>query len=122
MKIYVGHSKEFDFKKELYEPLRKSALNQKHEITLPHEKSDEPFNSQEFLKNCDVMIAEISYPKTSLGIEIGWASANNVTILFVYIKGSKISNSLKIVSKYFLEYSNEKELINGVENLLKEVQ
>ncbi|MBW2985833.1 hypothetical protein KY333_00525 [Candidatus Woesearchaeota archaeon] len=38
MKIYVGHAKKFDFKKELYEPLRKSPLNNEHEIVLPHEK------------------------------------------------------------------------------------
>lgn len=40
MRIYVTHSSGFNYKNELYLPLRNSALNEKHEITLPHEHTE----------------------------------------------------------------------------------
>jgi len=66
LKIYVGHSRDFDYVNELYVPLRRSKLNSIHEIILPHEKSDRPYSSKEFFKTCDVMIAEVSHPSTGL--------------------------------------------------------
>jgi len=119
MRIYVSHSKKFDYKKELYEPLRKSNLNKKHEIILPHEKSDKPFSSKEFFKTIDAMISEVSYSSTGLGIELGWADASNVPLFCIYKKGSKISSSLKVMRPYLLEYSNDEELISGIEKKLK---
>jgi len=70
MKIYFGHSKNFDFKKELYELIRKSELNKQHKIIFPHE-TEEFVNSKNIIKDCDLMIAEVTYPATSLGIELG---------------------------------------------------
>ena len=119
MNIYVAHSKDFDFKKELYEPIRKSSLNSKHAFILPHEKSGKPFNSKDFLKDgCGLIIAEVSYPSTGLGIELGWADSYNVPIICIYKKGSKISGSLKVVSKSFVEYANSNELISGIEKAI----
>ncbi len=111
MKIYVGHSSGFNFKEELYKPLRESELNTKHKIVLPHEDSSEPFNSKEFLQNCDLMIAEVSFPSTGLGIELGWANFLGVPILFVYKKGARVSGSLKVVSDKFIEYETQEALI-----------
>jgi len=119
MKIYVSHSRNFDFQKELYEPIRKSSLNNKHTFILPHEKSDEPFNSKEYLKNqCDLLIAEVSNPETGLGIELGWADIYEVPIICIYRKGSKLSGSLKVISKSFIEYSNSAELISEIEKVI----
>lgn len=115
----MAHSREFDFNKELYQPLRNSILNKEHEIVLPHEESDKPFNSKEFLRDsCDLMIAEVSYPSTGLGIELGWANLYNVTILCVYKKGPKPSESLKVLTSNFLEYSDSKELISGIKDFI----
>ena len=115
MKIYVGHSSEFNYTEELYKPLRESQLNLKHEIILPHEDSSEPFNSKKFLQTCNLMIAEVSFPSTGLGIELGWADFFNVPIMFIYKKDSKISSSLKVISKEFIEYNSKEELINKLE-------
>lgn len=120
MKIYVGHAKKFDFKKELYEPLRNSSLNKNHDIVLPHEESDEPFNSKEFLKTCDVMIAEVTHRATGLGIELGWADYLGVPIICIYKKGAKPAGSLKSITNNFIEYFDEKEMISKLENKLKE--
>lgn len=122
MKIYVAHSRSFDFKKDLYEPIRQSSLNDEYIFVLPHENSDEPFNSKDYLKNeAKLLIAEVSEPATGLGIELGWADTYNVPIVCIYKKGSKVSSSLKLVSKNFVEYSNSKELISGIEQILNQM-
>jgi hypothetical protein len=122
MKIYVAHSRSFDFKKELYEPIRQSSLNDEHTFVLPHETSDEPFNSKDYLKNkADLMIAEVSESATGLGIELGWADIYEVPIICIYRKGSKVSDSLKVVLKNFVEYSNSKELIFGIKRILNQM-
>ena len=119
MKIYIGHSKDFDFKKELYEPLRKSSFNQNHEITLPHENSEELFNSKDFLQNCDLMIAEVSFSGTSLGIEIGWANAFSCPVICIYKKGIKPSSGLKAVSDTCIEYEDSMDLIEKLKEIIK---
>lgn len=121
MKIYVGHSREFDFQNELYIPLRKSRLNAIHEIILPHEKSEEPFPSKEILKRCNVMIAEVSHPSTGLDIEIGWANSFGVKIICIFKKGCAPSKSLVAITDKFVEYSNEREMIEGIEEQLKKL-
>jgi hypothetical protein len=119
MKIYIGHSKDFDFKKELYEPIRGSSLNTAHEIVLPHETSEELFNSKDFLKNCDLMVAEVSFSGTSLGIEIGWANAFSCPVICVYKPGVKPSSGLKAVSNTFIEYSSPEDLIEKLKEIIK---
>ena len=110
MKIYFGHSKDFDFKNELYKSIRESVLSNEHEILFPHE-TDEFFNSKDRIKNCDLMIAEVSFPATGLGIELGWAEILKTPVLCVSKKGYKISGSLKVVTKDFIEYEDAEDLV-----------
>ena len=86
MKIYIGHAKKLDFKKELYQPIRESQLNALHEIILPHEIHEEAsdFVTRDIIKTCDVVIAEVSFPATGLGIELGWADSASVSIICIY--------------------------------------
>lgn len=120
MKIYVGHSTSFNYHDELYLPLRKSALNAEHEIILPHEKSDAQFSSKElFQAGCDLMVAEVSWPSTGLGIELGWANALHIPIVFLYKTGSTVSGALKSLSQDFLEYSHATEIPALLEAYLK---
>ena len=94
MRIYVGHASSFDYLNELYLPLKKSLLWQQREFILPHEFSKEPCDSKKIICQCDLMLAEVSYPSTGLGIELGWANSNNIPILGIYKTGCKISSSL----------------------------
>lgn len=119
MKIYVAHSTGFNFQDELYKPLRNSELNKIHEITLPHENSDKQFNSKEYLKSCDLVLAEVSYPSTGQGIELGWANLYKVPIICIYKNGSKYSGALTAVSEKFIEYNDTEDLIT---KLTKEIQ
>lgn len=118
MKIYVAHSSSFDFKKDLYEPIRNSELNNKHEITLPHENSDSQFNSKDYLPNCDLVIAEVSYASTGMGIELGWADVFKKRIICIHKSGFKLSNSLKIVSNEFIEYDSSEDLVEKLKKIL----
>lgn len=112
MKIYVTHSTAFDFKEELYKPLRESELNTLHEIILPHEKNDEPFSSKEFIPTCDLIFAEVSYPSTGQGIELGWADKEGRKIICFHKSGTKYSSSLKTICDTFFEYDSTESLIN----------
>lgn len=115
MKIYVAHSRGFDFQKELYEPIQNSSLTKEHTFIFPHSESAEPFNSKELFQNgCDLIIAEVSYPATGLGIELGWADMLKVPVVCIYKKDSKISDSLKVITDTFLEYSDTNDLITKV--------
>lgn len=118
MKIYVTHSKNFDYHKELYQPLRESPLNNNHEITLPHENNTKPFQSKPFIKTCDLVLAEVSYPATGQGIELGWADMYNIPIVCLYKKGTKPAGSLKIVTDTFIEYLNSKDMTDKLSDYI----
>ncbi len=123
MKIYIAHSSAFDFQKELYQPIQNSALAKEDEFIFPHRDSGEPFNSKELFQNgCDLIIAEVSYPATGLGIELGWADLLNVPIVCIYKKGSKASGSLKVVTETFLEYSDTEDLILKTKEAIQTVK
>lgn len=122
MKIYVTHSSGFDYQKELYHPLSQSELNTQHQITLPHKTKTEPFNSKEYLKECDLVVAEVSYPSTGQGIELGWANLYKIPIVCFYKKGTNPSGSLKVISNVFVEYSNGGNLVEKLTNYLSTVQ
>lgn len=111
MKIYVTHSSGFDYQNELYRPLRESDLNNQHEIALPHEFSTDQFNSKEYMKQCDLIVAEASFPSTGQGIELGWANLYEIPIVCVHKQGAKLSSSIKGISDVFLEYGDSQEMI-----------
>lgn len=119
MKIYVSHSGGFDYKNELYAPLKTSGLDA--EFIFPHENSSNSFNSKELFEKhlCDLVLAEVSLPATGQGIELGWADMFKIPILCVYKQNSKIAGSLKIITQDFIEYSDSTDLINKLTTFLK---
>jgi hypothetical protein len=112
MKIYIGHSSAFDYKRLLYFPLQSSALWQQHSFMLPHEHSSDPADSKTVISNADLVIAEVSYPSTGLGIELGWAHNANRKILCLHQQNTKPSSSLSIICDQFIHYSDSDDLIN----------
>ncbi len=122
MNIYISHSRSFDFQKELYGPLKNSELAKSHEFIFPHDERDEPFNTKELLysKGCDLVIAEVSYPSTGQGIELGWADVYEIPIVCVYKEGVQISQSLGVVSKKLLMYTSAENMIEDIAGALKQ--
>lgn len=126
MKIYVTHSRKWDYKNGLYLPIRQSHLNTQHEFILPHELSDEPFPSRELIFGSgtnllDLLLAEVSIQSTALGTEVGWANASAIPVAFLYQSGTQPSNALRKVSDIFIEYSNPQQLIDGIEKTIEKI-
>ena len=111
MQIYLGHSSEFDYRRLLYLPLKSSHLWQEHRFILPHDNHSEPVHSKTIISKVDLVIAEVSYPSTGLGIELGWANDANRMILCLHQQQSTPSTSLRIISDQFLQYTDPEDLI-----------
>ncbi len=118
MKIYISHSTSFDFKEELYKPLKKSGLD--CEFVLPHENTNNQYPVKELFasKKCDLIIAEVSFPSTGQGIELGWANDNNIPIFCFYKNGATYSKALGTVSENFTEYTDSIDLIEKIRKIL----
>lgn len=112
MRIYFSHSRgEFDYKNGLYFPLRSSQLNNQHEILFPHETSDGPFNSRELMDSIGLFGAEVSYPSTGLGIELGTAFEKKVPIACFYLEGKVPARSVHRVTKHVFSYTDSNDLV-----------
>lgn len=114
MTIYVSHSKSFDYQNELYYPLK--SLVEKCDFIFPHENSGSPYPTKKLFqdKKCNLVLAEVSFPATGQGIELGWADMMSIPIVCVHKKGTSFSGSLKLISTQFFEYTNAHELLEIV--------
>jgi nucleoside 2-deoxyribosyltransferase len=121
MNIFVTHSSNYDFKNDLYIPLRKSELNNLHTIFLPHEKETD-IVTKDIIKTCDIVIAEVSFPSTGQGIELGWANTYQIPIICIYKKDSKTSNSLNKITDTFIIYENSEDMIEKLTSSLNEIK
>ena len=70
------------------------------------------------MKEFDFVIAEVSYPSTGQGIELGWANTENIPIICIYTQGSTISNSLHVITELIFPYLNTLDMIKILENNL----
>lgn len=119
MKIYIAHSKELNYIENLYQPIKNDIQLKNYEILLPHEKSISNYNTRDFYKTLSILIAEVSFPATGMGIELGWAYDDGIPIYCIYKKGTKISSSLKSVTSHFLEYQDDKELLKIIKDIIR---
>ncbi len=116
MKIYVCHSTAFDYKTELYEPL-KSHFGASHDLVLPHE-AESDFHSKTVINSSDLILAEVSYPSTGQGIELAWANINNIPIICLHKTDTAYSKSLRLISKKFIPYKNTPDLLAKIEKII----
>lgn len=79
-------------------------------------------NTKDIIKNCDIVLAEVSLPATGLGIELGRASTYSIPIVCISKVGVKISDSLKFITKNFIEYSNSEDLIEKIHTFLEDIE
>lgn len=105
MKIYVSHSSHFDYVSELYEPLMQ-AFGDVHQLILPHETESEGVSAKDTIPSCDLVLAEVSYPSTGQGIELGWADASGVAMVCIYKSGIKPSSALRFLSGKTVNYDS----------------
>lgn len=81
MKIYCVHASLFDYENEFYQCLRSSNIYCQHQFILPHHQNTKPIISLPVIHECDRILAEISYPSTGMGIELGWGHMAHKPIL-----------------------------------------
>ncbi len=117
MKIYVSHSADFDYINELYKPLRGSKLNIEHSFFLPHEH-EKLIDTQDIIKSSYLILAEVSFPSTGQGIELGWASLLKVPIVCISRKDLRVSAALRYVTDKFMTYTDSADFINQVSDFL----
>lgn len=118
MKIYIAHSREFDYINELYIPIRNDKNLNENTIFLPHESKSSSNNNRNFYKDIDLLIAECSYPSTGLGIELGWAFDDNIPIYCIYKKDKKFSYSINAVTNDIYEYEDINSMLKLIENII----
>ncbi len=118
MKIYIGHSNDFNFKEELYMPIIESKLNEKVEFIFPH-LTTQTFNSKEIIEQSDLFIAEVSRPSLGLGIEIGRAEMKNKKILCIYNEKYKKPSSLKYVNVDIFAYKDKEDMVCKLEEYIE---
>ncbi len=79
----------------------------------------------ENVRNCDLFIAECSYPSTGLGVEIGFAVSLNKPIIAVAHKDAKVSRLVQGVThpKYtFKRYEDMIEIVNLVKERVETLE
>lgn len=119
MKIYISHSSKYDYINKIYNPIKKSDLNKENTFFFPHDIENKVINTKDIISKYDLVIGEVSLPATGQGIELGWADYYKIPILCIYEKGIKISTSLKFITNDFIEYKNDKDMINVINNYIK---
>ena len=118
MKILVAHASNYDYRTELYEPLKQSALAQEHTLIFPHDEENVEIETNSHIPDADLLIAEVSHPSTGAGIEIGLAQAAGVPTIFLYKAGTAPSSALKFIQGTLIEYTDAPDLVANVEEHL----
>ena len=118
MKIYISHSSKLDYERNLYEPIRESAVFSSCEFFLPHEKERVAKKTRRVIENSDAVIAETSLASTGQGIELGWADMKHIPILCINKPGGTPSSSLKYVCTSTKIYKTTQELIAAIDSFI----
>ncbi len=118
MILQFGHSRDYNYQKELYDPIINDQLLTTHTLILPHLDGKIWVDSRNTLKTVDVFFAEVSYPSLWLWIELWFAALYEKNIVCLYKKWSQLSWSLKYVSNNFIEYEDANDLIIKIKTYL----
>lgn len=124
MKIYIGHNKEINYQEDLYRPIMENKYYQNPNYTFffPHRVDKNSQNDRTFYNDIDIFFAEVSYPSTGLGIELGYAVDSQVPIVLLIKKGVKPNTSAKTIATAILEYTSPEDLKEKVENYIDKTE
>ena len=119
--IYLAHSSNYDFQGGLYKPIKSSHLMSMYEFIFLLDKPDNLPNTKELVKSYSAVIAEMSYPSTGAGIEIGWADALRIPIIFIHNELYNPPPYLKTMSPHIIKYDKSTEIPLLLEPVLKRI-
>lgn len=117
-KIYLAHSSKYDYQANLYQPIKSSNLNNEYEFTY---LLDQPIflpNTKETIKSFDAVVAEIGYPSTGAGIEIGWADAFRVPLVLIHSSEYQPATYYKELTEYIIAYNSNADMIAKLQDTL----
>jgi len=121
LKIYFAHSKDFDFINEFYSPIENSETLKNNTLLFPHKLSIDSRNGREFYRDLDLIIAEVTYPATGIGMELAWAFDDGIPIYCFHRMGIKPSSSLLSVTSDITEYISVEDLVAQVEKIASNI-
>lgn len=122
-RIYLAHSRDFDFQNDYYKPIQ-TKLSE-HEVHVPHMPNAPYVDSRVLLPTCSLMIAEVSYPSTGLGMELIWANdVYKIPVLCIHKKNCSPSSSVKGVfpQENIISYDNNEDMLSKIEIWMYERQ
>lgn len=119
-KVYVSHSSNFDFTSELYQPLKLSNLVNKFDFILPHDGQPYQSGAKDLIKTCAKVVAEISFPSTGSGIEIGWADAFEIPLIILHNNNVTPSRYYYDLAENVLSYGSVEEMITKLADVLSQ--
>lgn len=114
--IYISHSHSMNYEDEIYKPLLDSKISSIYNLIFPHSVLYDNVDTKEILIKSDYLIAEVSYPGTGIGLEIGRAECNNIPVICIIKKGFKCSSSIKRNFEV-IEYSCIEDMIEKLEKM-----
>ena len=121
-RVYIAHSRDIDYLNDLYAPLKNADFLGDYELLLPHESSDTSYNTRDFYKSIDLMIAEVSKPAIGLGIELGWAFDDQIPVYRIHRTDSKVSSSIKSITDKIYEYEDIDEMLAIIKKIFEQNQ
>lgn len=120
MKLYIAHSSAFDYQNELYTPL-KQAFGDIHELLLPHELNEQGIKSKDIIPHCDAILAEVSYPSTGQGIELGWADSNGVPIICFHHSDANVTSAIRFITDKHFSYDTTEQMVGSLAQLIEKL-
>ncbi|WP_459211512.1 nucleoside 2-deoxyribosyltransferase [Aquimarina rhabdastrellae] len=73
------------------------------------------------IDNTDVLIAELTTKSIGVGIEIGYAYAKKIPVIYIRKKNAEYSTTASGSSTYIVEYENEFDLAESMRELLNKL-
>ena len=73
-----------------------------------------------WIKECDILIADVSIPSLGVGYEISYAEKLNKKIICIYEKDTNLSAMISGNNNLIkIEYNNIDDLINKIDNIMQ---
>lgn len=74
--------------------------------------------SFEHIRACDIFIAELTHKVVGVGIEAGYAFAQNKPIIYLHQDGAPLSTTLTGIANYRIGYANVSDLSKKLGDIL----
>lgn len=114
MKIFISDSTKSDNEESLIIPLQNSKLSEEHELVFRHELPPET-SVKDTIRDCDLVLAELSNPTFEQGIELGWANEAYVTIIATCSSKTTLPEIAPQLTADLSTYENIDELIQLIQ-------